>query len=362
MALEIQASDIKRKFIETGIISAHLGADTTITRIAPIEACEPGDLVFAGHEKLLEFVRKNRPSAVVVPESLRETATDITGIAVLTSHNVGLAHAVIKQAYAAIVFLDDEWERIHPSAVIHPSARIALSTMVGANAVIGKGVTIGERCRIFPGVVIEHGVRMGNDCNVFANAVIGYLSQIGNEVEIGAGSSIGSEGFGFAQDKKGRSYKIPHTGVVVIADRVRIGASNCIDRGTYRETSIGSGTKTDNLCHIAHNVQIGEDCLLTAMFCSAGSTVIGDRVKTSGQTGVLDHMTICDDVMLLHRAGVTKNIDQPGMYAGLPAQPLQKYLKNTCHALKLDEMKCKLSQLEKWFNPKIRDDDSSHDD
>ena len=104
-------------------------------------------------------------------------------------------------------------------------------------------------------------------------------------------------------------------------DRVRVGAQTCIDRAAYGVTRIGAGTKIDNLCHIAHSVDVGEDCLLTAMLCVAGSTKIGDRVMTSGQTGILGHLNICDDVILVQRAGVTQDIREPGMYGGTPVQP-----------------------------------------
>jgi UDP-3-O-[3-hydroxymyristoyl] glucosamine N-acyltransferase len=112
------------------------------------------------------------------------------------------------------------------------------------------------------------------------------------------GAVIGSEGYGFAQDQWGKSHPIPQTGNGVPGDRVRIGANCCIDRPAYRTTRIGAGTKLDNLWHIAHNVRIGAAGLLTSMFCVAGSTIIGNRVMTSGQTGVLDHVRIRDDVVL----------------------------------------------------------------
>ena len=146
---------------------------------------------------------------------------------------------------------------------------------------------------------------------------------------------------------RGKSHPIPQTGNVVLGDRVRVGANCCIDRAAYRTTRIGAGTKLDNLCRIAHNVQIGEDCLLTSMFCVAGSTTIGNRVISSGQTGVLDHVQVCDDVVLVHRAGVTGDIDQPGTYAGLPVQPLKDYLRNTAVVRLLGELRQRLLALER---------------
>jgi UDP-3-O-[3-hydroxymyristoyl] glucosamine N-acyltransferase len=134
---------------------------------------------------------------------------------------------------------------------------------------------------------------------------------------------------------------------VAIEDDVVVGAACCIDRATFGETHIGAGTVLDNLCHIAHNVRIGEDCILTAMLCIAGSTTLGARVITSGMTGILDHLTICDDVVLLQRAGVTDDIKEAGMYAGTPVQPLKAYMKNQALARRLTEMRSELRDLKR---------------
>ncbi|MGI9304200.1 MAG: UDP-3-O-(3-hydroxymyristoyl)glucosamine N-acyltransferase, partial [Gammaproteobacteria bacterium] len=263
--------------------------------------------------------------------------------------NVKLAHALIKQTYGDRDFADEQWGRVHPSAIIHATADVADSATVGPGAVIGQGARIGADCRILAGAIIENGALLGDTCVVHPNAVVGYDCRLGDEVEIGAGSVIGSEGFGFAQDDAGKSHKIPQTGIVVIEDRVRIGACNCIDRATYGKTRIGAGTKTDNLCHFAHNVDVGENCLLTSMFCVAGSARIGNRVMSSGQSGVSDHVTICDDVALVHRAGVTSDIAEPGIYAGLPLQSFRQYMKNIAQFKKLDRLKRKVVALSRDF-------------
>ena len=211
----------------------------------------------------------------------------------------------------------------------------------------GWRMFIRDGCRIMAGAVVEHDVEIGDDTIVHPNAVIGYGCRLGREVVVGPGSIVGSEGFGFAQDAQRRSHAIPQTGIVVIEDRVRLGANNTIDRATYSQTRIGAGTKFDNLCHVAHNVDIGEDCLLTAMFSIAGSSRVGNRVMASGQTGIIDHVEVCDDVVLVHRAGVVKDIDQPGVHAALPAQPLDEYLRNTAAARKGAELRRRVAELER---------------
>jgi UDP-3-O-[3-hydroxymyristoyl] glucosamine N-acyltransferase len=342
--MDVPLSEIMREFPQ--VIREHHGDNTIITGIGSVEDCGLGDLVFVADEKMIPSAAEGQPSGVVLPNSLLPLIGSLGSVGILVSDNVRLAHALIKQRYADRNWFDGESEPVHPSAIIHPSVQIPESSFVGANVVVAKDVIIGERCRLLAGSIIERGVVMGDDCLIHSTALIGYESQLGEQVEIGAGSVIGSEGYGFAQDAAGKSHRIPQTGKVVIEDRVRIGAHNCIDRAAFGVTRIGAGTKTDNLCHIAHGVDVGEDCLLTAMFCVAGSTKIGNRVMASGQTGILGHLTICDDVGLVHRAAVTQDIKQPGIYAGLPLQPLKRHMKSAAQLKKLDDLASKVRNLE----------------
>ncbi|MDH5436140.1 MAG: UDP-3-O-(3-hydroxymyristoyl)glucosamine N-acyltransferase [Gammaproteobacteria bacterium] len=343
----IRLSAIREKFMHLPLISEQIGVDSDITGINTVEDCETGDLVFVSNKTYLEMAYQRQPAALVVSENLVSDAVKNERWGILVASNVKLAHALIKQAYGNRDFKDAQWERIHPSAVIHHTVSIPDSAFIGPNVVIGQNTKLGEHCRLLAGVVIENDVEIGSDCIFHPNCVIGYNCKIGNEVEIGSGTVVGSEGYGFAQDQNSKSHKIPQTGHVVIEDRVLLGACNTIDRATYGQTRIGAGTKTDNIVHIAHNVDIGEDCLFTPMLSIAGSSKFGDRCITSGQTEVSDHMTICNDVVLFHRAGVTKNINEPGMYAGLPTQPLNQYMKNTAHFRKLNELNKKVVALEK---------------
>lgn len=324
-------------------------ASPVLTGIAALQTCGPGDLVFLDKKEFLPLVLEREPAVVVTTPKLKAALSGVPATTcVVFTPNLALAHALIKQRYAGRDFAAAGWEGpIHPSAVVHPTAIIDPSTQVEPRAVIGRNVRIGRDCRIMAGVVIEHDVTIGDETVVHPAVVVGYGCRIGSQVVLGPGSIIGAEGFGFAQDASRRSHTIPHTGIVVIGDRVRLGANNCIDRATYGETRIGAGTKFDNLCHVAHNVQIGEDCLLTAMFCVAGSSTVGNRVMASGQTGIIDHINICDDVVLVHRAGVVKDIDQPGVHAALPAQPIDVYLKNTAAARDGAALRRRVAEIEK---------------
>jgi len=173
-----------------------------------------------------------------------------------------------------------------------------------------------------------------------------YHSQLGARVTVQAGAVIGSEGFGFAPDQEKRYHRIPHTGYVVLEDDVHVGANSCIDRGTYGATRIARGVKIDNMVHIAHNVEVGEDSLLTAQTVIAGSSKLGKRVIASGQTGILDHKTIADDTVLVQRCGVADDITTSGMWAGTPARPFREYVRGLGLSKKLAKLEQKLKELQ----------------
>ena len=343
--MDVRASAIFEEFAPSGLLTAIEGEDVSLKDIAAVESCGPGDLVFVDSAQAVEAIGSRRPSAVVTSPALQESLATLPGLTLLIANNVKLAHALIRQRYGDRDVLHTEWPQIHASAVIHATSEIGKGSRIGPHVVLGENARIGRETAIMAGTVVEQGATIGDRSVIHPNVTIGYDCEIGNEVIIQSGAVVGTEGYGFAQDEKGRSYRIPQLGRVVIEDRVSIGSGCCIDRATYAATRIGAGTKLDNLCHIAHNVEIGRDCLLTAGFVVAGSTRIGDRVMASGQCGVLDHLEICSDVVLLHRAGVIKSIDKPGIYAALPHQPFASYMRNTAVMKNLSDLHKKVRLL-----------------
>ena len=340
-------SAIFRQFQERGLLTRHDGADAPVERFAPIEECGPGDLVFVDHAKYLPIVREKKPAAVVTSEAIAADGEFPPETAVLIAPNVRLATALLKQTYADRDVRDVEWPRVHPTAVIHESVMVPADAVLGPHAVVGADVSLGPGVVLMANVVVERGASIGAGSVLHPGCVVGYQCEIGADVILKAGCVIGSEGFGFAQDERRRNYRIPHTGKVVVEDRVVIGANTNIDRATYGATTIRAGAVIDAMCHIGHNCDIGEDSILCAHTGLSGSTRFGKRVIASGQTGTIDHISIADDVVLLHRAGVNSSIRQPGMYAGGPAQPLQQYLKNMAAAARLHEIWTRLRSLEK---------------
>lgn len=342
--MSVTASTIYHEFQTDGLFLDMAGADVPVAAAAPVETCGPGDLVFVDDEKQAALAAERRPALVVTRPDF---ATRFPGSTVITARNVKLAHARVRQKYFDRDLRAHGWPRIHPSAVIHDTARVAPTAHIGPGTVIGREARIGERCVLMSNVVVEEGAVVEEDSVLHPSVVLGYGCRVGKRVIIRSGTVVGSEGFGFAQDERRKSHRIPQTGNVVIGDRVVIGANCCIDRATYGSTRIGAGTIMDNLCHIAHNVEIGEDCILTAFLCVAGSSRIGSRVVASGQTGILDHVTVGDDVVLVQRAGVANDVTDPGIYAGAPLLPLNEYRRNAAVLKNLTELRAAVKTLEK---------------
>jgi len=319
------------------------------SQISPSENYAKDSLVFCSSEAHAKKFYEKAPAIIITTAAISETLKNIDAC-ILTSSNLRLSHALIKQAFDDYDPSDSEWPAIHPSAVVHESADVGQFCRVGPNVVIGANTKIGKGSIIRSGSVIEHNVVIGANCTIHSLCNIGYDSELGNSVIVRSGTVIANEGFGLAQDKQGRSHRLPHTGNVILNDDVQIGANCNIDRGTYGATIIGRGTKLDAQCHVAHNVSIGEDCILTAQCVIAGSSTIGDRVIMSGQTGVLDHKTIADDVILVHRCGVTQDITEKGTWAGTPAKKLKDYVKDLQLTKKVAKLKKQLDELENQLN------------
>lgn len=334
-------------FLNSRGVKAELrGENATVTGINAAEHCGSGDITFASTQEFLNTALASKATAIVVASKIAGTPIDRP---CLVADNVNLAHALLKQQYADWNFRDtEEWGRIHPSAVIHPQAKIADTAVVGPNAVIGRGAELQAGSVVMAGTVVEAEAVIGENTVLHANVTIGRGCQIGRDCIIRSSTVIGSEGFGFAQDAQRKHHRIPQTGIVVLEERCVIGANNCIDRAAYGVTLIRSGVITDNFCHIAHNCDIGEDTIMVAMTGIAGSCKLGKRVICSGQTGMLDHITVPDDTVLLVRAAVTENIEKSGVYAGgPPLLPITAHHRNNVLIRNLPQMSRDLKALQK---------------
>ena len=342
--MSFNTKDLIERFAEQ--ISSESGKHCAFNNISGFEYANSASLIFLQNSEQFLQMKTAQPAVIVCDENTADEVKDKFHGKLICTANVKLAQAQIKQHYNDYQSDDLEWDTVHSSAVIHKSVTLGANCRIGPGVVIGANCILGDSVTIRANCVIEHDVKIGSGSIINSLANIGYACQLGKKVIIQSGCIIGNEGYGFASDNSSKHFRIPHTGNVIIADDVHIGSNTCIDRGTYGSTQIERGVKIDNLCHIAHNVIIDEDCLITAQTVIAGSSKIGKRVITSGQTGVLDHINIADDVVLVHRAGVSKDITEAGVWAGTPPKPIKEYVKNIGLSRKVTRIEKKLKTLE----------------
>jgi UDP-3-O-[3-hydroxymyristoyl] glucosamine N-acyltransferase len=298
-----------------------------VLNVASIDSASGSDLVFVEDEKHLAGALGSKAGAVIAGEFAGSAHCDRP---LLISDHPKLAFARAAQ------FLSKEAKisassAIDATAAIHPSASLGAEVRVQGHAVLGEAVQIGTRTRIGSGCAIGAGVKIGTDCDIYPNVTIYPRTTLGDRVIVHAGAVLGSDGFGYVRDRKtGRYEKFPQVGRLVIEDDVEIGANATVDRGALDETRIRRGAKIDNLVHIGHNCQIGEDVVIAAQTGLSGSIVIENGAILGGQVGIGEHATIGEGVMLGGQGGVLPNKILRGKgvaFWGTPAQPLREYLK-----------------------------------
>ena len=291
--------------------------DAKVHTFAKIEEGTEGAISFLSNPKYTHYLYNTKSSIVIVNEDLElEKDVDTTLIRV-------------KNAYESIAKLLQIYEAskpkktgVAPQAYIAPSAKLGNNCYVGPFAYVGEGAEIGDGCQIYPHAVIGDNVKVGTNCIFYPNTTIYQGCKIGNNVTIHAGSVIGADGFGFAPGADGYD-KIPQIGIVVIEDNVEIGANTCVDRSTMGATVIHKGVKLDNLVQVAHNVEIGENTVMSAQVGIAGSTKVGSWCMFGGQVGIAGHITIGDKVMLGAQSGVPGNIKSGQQLIGTPPMEMR---------------------------------------
>ena len=304
-------------------------AQVEIRGVSSIGAAAAGDLVFVDDDKHLKTALDSAAAAVIVGKPAQSGATS----------KVLLMCASPRLAFARAAALLESQPRsehrssgIHPSAVVLPTARMAETATVDPWTFVADHVAVGERTWIGAGCVVGQGVSIGEDCRIYPKVTIYPGTHIGNRVIVHAGVVLGSDGFGYVRDPENGQYeKFPQIGALEIEDDVEIGANTTIDRGALEVTRIGRGTKIDNLVHIGHNCQIGENVIIAAQVGFSGSVVVEDNAVIGGQVGVGEHARIQEGVLLGGQAGVLpkKVLRGKGVaFWGTPAKPLREYLKS----------------------------------
>lgn len=314
-----------------------------LKNFAMIENAQPGDLTFAENEEFFARAEQSNATAIIADKRFSSTKKILIRV---PNARVAFAKAL------ALFFPELKFaEGIHPTAVVAKSAQIDSSAHIGPHCVIGERVKIGARSVLQAGNFVGNDSQIGHDVNLFPNVTIYPRGQIGNRVRIHANSVIGSDGYGYVLDN-GIHRKVPQIGNVVIGDDVEIGAGVTIDRGALGSTVIGKGTKIDNLVQIAHNVQIGEHCLIVAQVGIAGSAKLGNYVVVAGQAGIGGHLKIGNQVVIAAQSGVMNDISDGEKWLGSPAQP-DKEMKRQFIAIRhLPELLKRVAELEKKIGEK----------
>jgi len=312
-----------------GIAPQGASMDVEIFDLASLDGAGPMHLsFFAGGRKALESFHRSAAGFCFVPAKEKKLVPP-SGMTLLACATVNHAFAIAARLFYPEASLSI-WQQDKP---VDPRARLGKDVVLGPNVVIGPGAEIGDGAKIGAGSVIAPGVTIGRDCEIGSNVSISH-AYIGDRVMILPGAQIGQPGFGFASSQNGHA-KVPQLGRVIIQDNVSVGSCTCIDRGAWDDTVIGENTKIDNLVQIAHNVRLGRNCLLAAHTGISGSCTVGDGVAFGGQAGISDHVNIGDGAKVGADAGVMKDIPAGEMWAGTPARPIRRFLREAALIAKL---------------------------
>ncbi|MFZ7187382.1 UDP-3-O-(3-hydroxymyristoyl)glucosamine N-acyltransferase [Avibacterium avium] len=320
-------------------------ANVLIDSIAPLDKAQSNQLTFISNIKFRDLLAQSQAGILVVSENDVEFCSPESNLLIVKDPYV--AYAVLAQ------YMDSTPKAaagIAASAVISATAKLGENVSIGANAVIEDEVELGDNVIIGAGCFIGKGAKIGANTQLWANVNIYHQVQIGEHCLIQSGAVIGSDGFGYANDK-GRWIKIPQTGTVIIGNHVEIGACTCIDRGALDATVIEDNVIIDNLCQIAHNVHIGTGTAVAGGVIMAGSLKVGRYCLIGGASVINGHMEIADKVTVTGMGMVMRPITEPGVYSsGIPLQPNKEWRKTAALTLDIDKMNKRLKAVEKKLN------------
>ncbi|CAK9884020.1 MAG: UDP-3-O-(3-hydroxymyristoyl)glucosamine N-acyltransferase [Candidatus Erwinia impunctatus] len=323
----------------------HGDGDIAISGIASMQTAQNGQITFLANSRYRDQLSDCNASAVVLQEADRGCFSG----SVLVVKDPYLTYARMAQLLDTTPKPAGD---IATSAVVDPSVKLGINVTIGANSVIEAGVELGDNVSIGAGCFIGKHTQIASGTRIWANVSIYHEIRIGADCLIQSGAVIGSDGFGYANDR-GNWVKIPQLGSVIIGDRVEIGACTTIDRGALDNTQIGNGVIIDNQCQIAHNVMIGDNTAVAGGVIMAGSLKIGRYCMIGGASVINGHMEICDKVTVTGMGMVMRPISEPGVYSsGIPLQPNKNWRKTAALVMNIDEMSKRLKALERKNNQK----------
>jgi UDP-3-O-[3-hydroxymyristoyl] glucosamine N-acyltransferase len=308
-----------------------------IERVASLESAAEKDITYVEDEKFFEAARQTGASCVIAPLS-----AELELPCRIEVKNPKLAFALIAEILHPPKRRDPV---VDETAVVAATADVALTAFVGAHVAIGENSSVGVDTQLLAGVSIGDNVVVGNDCTIHPNVVIYDNVTIGDRVILHAGAVIGADGFGYVRGAESH-HKFPQIGTVVIEDDVELGANTCVDRAALGRTRIGRGSKLDNMVHVGHNCDIGQRVVIAAQTGISGSVTIEDDCVIGGQVGFGDHILVQSGAVIGSKAGVLPGkIVRPGVWWGIPIQPLDEYKRLNAHFGRLPQIRADLKDL-----------------
>jgi UDP-3-O-[3-hydroxymyristoyl] glucosamine N-acyltransferase len=341
----VQSSTIKLSTAEIAALTdgqVEGDVQVVITYLASIEQGSEGALSFFSDPRYEAYLYETRSSAVLVREDFRSDRP--IHPVLIRVKNPQLAFT---QLMSTIFNPDSRRVGIEVGAVVAPDAIIAPDAYVGALAYVGSGSRVASGAQIHPGAIVGDSCSIGENAVIYSNVTLYSRTFVGARSIIHGGTVIGADGFGYIQHE-GKSIKIPQIGHVIIENDVEIGANCTIDRGAIGPTVIRSGTKIDNLVHLAHNVEVGEDNIVAAQVGIAGSTKLGKRVMLGGQVGIMPHVRLADFTQVGAQTGISKTVKATGkMLRGSPARDINHQLKIEASMGQLPALIKRMEELER---------------
>jgi UDP-3-O-[3-hydroxymyristoyl] glucosamine N-acyltransferase len=326
----------------TGELAAMLGAeligpgDLPLHHVETLERADNRSLTFIRNERYAAMWGGCGAAAAIVSRSIPVLNHNPQSRALLVVENADLA--LVRVLERATPMHRGPEAGVDERSSIHPSATIGVDVSIGPGARVGPESVIGDRVTINANAVVGAGVWIGDDSDLRAGVVIEDRCVLGRGVTIHPNAVIGADGFGYRPADSGVGLvKIPHAGNVEIGDGVEIGACTTIDRGKLGATSIGAGTKIDNLVQIGHNCVIGRSCVICGATGIAGSVTIGDGVMIGGGAGIADNLTIGNGAKLGARSALMHDVPPGEEWAGMPAQPARQFLRIIAATQRLPE-------------------------
>ncbi|MDR1458466.1 MAG: UDP-3-O-(3-hydroxymyristoyl)glucosamine N-acyltransferase [Puniceicoccales bacterium] len=303
----------------------------SISGVAPLNEAKPGDLSFCRSKEYLDDLKNTSASMVLVPGNIKLFPAEGQMFVFCRnpSYSFGLVCAKIEE-----ILCQNPVSGVAETALIHSSVKLGSFLTIGPKVVIEEGVKIADNVVIGAGTFIGCDTEIGENTVLAPNVTVMARSRIGRNVKINSGAVIGSDGFGYEMIG-GEHKKVSHIGNVVIEDDVEIGANTTIDRARIASTIIGRGTKIDNLVQIAHNVRLGDGCIVIAQTGIAGSSRLGNYVMLGGQVGIAGHLDIGDGAKICAQSGVTKDVEPESVIIGSPAKKYHDFIRQMAAMKKL---------------------------